>query len=53
MDTALNRIAPEGKSLYIHALEGPDDMPAHIKCNLIGISHSIPIKDGKLNMGKW
>jgi secondary thiamine-phosphate synthase enzyme len=40
-------------SLYEHHLEGPDDMPAHIKCALIGTTINIPITDGKLNLGTW
>lgn len=52
MNTALDRIAPEGDH-YIHADEGPDDMPGHIKSSTIGVSLSIPITNGKLNTGTW
>jgi secondary thiamine-phosphate synthase enzyme len=41
------------KSYYIHTYEGADDMPAHIKSALLGVSLSIPITDGKLNLGTW
>ena len=36
-----------------HTLEGPDDMPAHAKSSLFGVSLTIPITDGRLNMGTW
>jgi len=43
----------DDKSYYIHTYEGADDMPAHIKSALLGVSLSIPITDGKLNFGTW
>lgn len=49
----LNRLVPENQSYFIHTIEGSDDMPAHIKNALIGTSLSIPITDGKLNLGTW
>ncbi|XP_073276864.1 uncharacterized protein [Primulina huaijiensis] len=53
-ETFLNRIVPEGPSApWEHTIEGPDDMPAHIKSSMFGCSLSIPITDGKLNMGTW
>ena len=52
MEMMLNRLAPENAP-YQHTLEGPDDMPAHVKCSLMGSSVNIPITDGKLNMGTW
>lgn len=47
------RMVPEDISLYEHTLEGPDDMTSHIKSSLLGHSVSIPISDGKLNLGTW
>ena len=38
---------------YVHTLEGPDDMPAHAKSTLSGVSLTIPITDGRLNLGTW
>ena len=38
---------------YQHSCEGPDDMPAHAKSILIGISITVPVTDGKLNLGTW
>jgi secondary thiamine-phosphate synthase enzyme len=48
-----NRIAPEHLPGLRHTLEGPDDMPAHVKAALIGHSVSIPISDHELSMGRW
>ncbi len=48
-----NRLVPDGTSYFIHTLEGPDDMSAHIKASLLGASVTIPIKDHRLNLGTW
>lgn len=48
-----DRIAPEGRGLYAHDDEGPDDMPAHIRSALTQVSLSIPILDGRLALGTW
>ncbi|EDO31717.1 predicted protein [Nematostella vectensis] len=52
MEMMLNRLAPEDAP-YIHTLEGPDDMPAHVKTSLMGTSLTVPITNGKLNIGTW
>ncbi|KAJ3377829.1 hypothetical protein HDU84_008176, partial [Entophlyctis sp. JEL0112] len=52
METVLNRLVPE-KAAYVHADEGPDDMPAHVKASLMGASVSIPISRGRLALGTW
>ncbi|KAJ6799924.1 uncharacterized protein M6B38_204250 [Iris pallida] len=53
-ETFLNKIVPEGRSApWKHTLEGPDDMPAHIKSSMFGCALTIPITDGQLNMGTW
>lgn len=49
----LNRLVPENDALYTHTLEGPDDMPAHIKCALTACSLSIPLMGGELALGTW
>ncbi len=49
----LNRLVPQGDSIYTHTLEGPDDMPAHIKSMLTAIQISIPFTAGKLLLGTW
>ena len=52
LEDALNGLAPEGRQ-YTHDMEGPDDMPAHIKSSLVGSSLTIPITSGKMNLGAW
>lgn len=47
------RLVPEDDSLYAHAAEGPDDMPAHIKAALTQVSLSIPVMNGRLALGTW
>jgi secondary thiamine-phosphate synthase enzyme len=49
----INEMVPENRDYYRHTLEGPDDMPAHIKASLFGASVQTPITDGKLNLGTW
>ncbi len=51
--THFNSMVPEGKSLYKHNSEGPDDMPAHLKSALLDTSLQIPITTGRLNLGTW
>lgn len=53
LENWLNRLVPEQDPLYTHTLEGPDDMPAHIKAALTATSLSIPIVDGTLALGTW
>ncbi|WP_225000270.1 secondary thiamine-phosphate synthase enzyme YjbQ [Cesiribacter sp. SM1] len=48
-----DRIAPENASYYTHTQEGSDDMPAHLKNALLGSSLSIPVSQGRLNLGIW
>lgn len=52
LESSLNAIAPEDFP-YVHTVEGPDDMPAHVKAALLGSSVSIPVKDGRLCLGTW
>lgn len=53
MGNIMDRMIPENAPYYIHTLEGADDMPAHAKCSLIGVSLTIPITNGRLNLGTW
>lgn len=53
LDAGMDQLAPENASFYTHTVEGPDDMPAHIKSVLVGSSVTIPITDHKLNFGTW
>ena len=48
-----NRLVPDAAPYFVHTLEGPDDMSAHIKSSLLGSSVTIPIKDHRLNLGTW
>ena len=47
------RLVPEDDRLYRHTIEGPDDMPAHIRAALTDVSLSIPLTNGKLALGTW
>ncbi len=49
---ALDRLAPENAP-WVHDVEGPDDMPAHIKAMLSGVSLHVPVRDGKPLLGTW
>lgn len=53
LDKAFDKLAPENAPYYKHTVEGPDDMPAHIKSIIAGSSVSIPITNKKLNLGTW
>ena len=48
-----NVMVPENADYYKHTLEGSDDMPAHIKSSLLGSSVTIPVKNGRFNLGTW
>ena len=52
MESWMNDVVPEGRR-WDHSSEGPDDMPAHVKSSVMGVSINIPITDGRLNMGTW
>lgn len=51
-ESSINALVPEDFP-YEHSLEGPDDMPAHIKSSLFGPSLTIPVQDGRLALGVW
>jgi secondary thiamine-phosphate synthase enzyme len=53
MKAILNHMVKERVPYYEHTMEGSDDMPAHAKCSLFRVSLTIPITNGKLNMGTW
>ncbi len=53
LEAWLDRLVPEGDSLYTHTAEGSDDMPSHIKAALTATSLSIPIVGGRLVLGTW
>lgn len=53
MKEIFNRLVPEGEPYYEHTMEGLDDMPAHAKTTIVGESLTIPITNGRLNLGTW
>lgn len=52
-ESFFNKIVPEGMPFLKHTIEGPDDMPAHVKSVLCGHSVTLPISRGKINLGTW
>lgn len=53
LNLAFDKLAPENMPFYKHTIEGPDDMPAHIKSILVGPSVTVPIENGKMLLGTW
>ncbi len=53
LETFFARLVPEGDPAYTHTLEGPDDMPSHIRSALTHTSEVIPVTDGRLALGRW
>jgi secondary thiamine-phosphate synthase enzyme len=53
LESHFNHFVPERQPYYRHDYEGDDDMPAHIKSSMLGVSLSIPIRAGKLLLGTW
>ena len=52
-ESYFNRTVKEDEPYYTHTLEGSDDLPAHIKSSLLGSSITLPVSDGRLNVGTW
>jgi secondary thiamine-phosphate synthase enzyme len=52
-ESHFNVLVKEDAPYYVHTIEGPDDMPAHLKASILGNSLSIPITNGTLNLGTW
>jgi secondary thiamine-phosphate synthase enzyme len=52
-ETFFNQLVPERAAYWTHTLEGPDDMPAHIKASLLGPSLTLPISKGRPALGTW
>jgi secondary thiamine-phosphate synthase enzyme len=53
MEAFFNRLVPDGDDLFIHTIEGPDDMPAHVRSALTQTSLTIPVLNGKVALGQW
>lgn len=52
-ESFFNHTVKENEPYYVHTIEGPDDMPAHLKASILGASLNIPITNGRLNLGTW
>lgn len=52
-ESHINVMVPENAPYYRHTIEGPDDMPAHIKASLMGSSIQVPVSNGRLQLGTW
>lgn len=53
LEAFLSRLVPDGDPLFRHILEGPDDMPAHVRTVLTQTALAVPILDGRLGLGTW
>ena len=53
METHFNVMVPEDAAYYRHTLEGTDDMTSHIKASILGASVTVPVANGKFNLGTW
>lgn len=53
MEEYFNRVVPENAPYFEHTTEGSDDMPAHIKSSILGSSITLPVTQGRLNLGTW
>lgn len=53
LEAFFNRLVPDGDGLFIHTVEGPDDMPAHVRTALTQTSLSIPVLQGRVALGQW
>jgi secondary thiamine-phosphate synthase enzyme len=53
LENFISRMAPDGDPAYLHSMEGPDDMPAHIRSVLTCTELTLPVRDGQLALGTW
>ena len=53
MEQQFRELVPDGAAFYTHVLEGDDDMPAHVKSSLLGVSLLIPVAKGTFKLGTW
>ena len=53
MENYFNKLVPESATYFLHTLEGSDDMTSHLKNSILGSSITVPITNGKLNLGTW
>jgi secondary thiamine-phosphate synthase enzyme len=53
LETFFDKLVPENTPWFVHTLEGPDDMPSHIRMALTRTSETIPVHDGRMTLGTW
>jgi secondary thiamine-phosphate synthase enzyme len=53
LESFMSRLVPDGDSIYRHTMEGPDDMPAHVRAMLTQSALSLPVTDGRSDLGTW
>lgn len=53
LDASFERLVPDGDSIYVHTMEGEDDMPAHVRTALTAVNLSIPVSGGRPALGTW
>jgi len=53
LEAFFSRLVPDGDALYVHTMEGDDDMPAHVRCALTAVNLSIPVRGGRMALGTW
>ena len=53
LENFISKLVPDGDPAYFHSMEGPDDMPAHIRSVLTASELTIPVRDGRLALGTW
>ena len=53
LETFMGELVPDGRPGFVHTLEGPDDMPAHVRSILTDAELTVPVRDGRLALGTW
>ena len=53
LNAFFERLAPENDPIYVHTMEGPDDMPSHVRTALTQVQLSIPVEGGRMALGTW
>jgi secondary thiamine-phosphate synthase enzyme len=53
LETFMGRLVPDGDPIYRHTMEGPDDMPAHVRATLTQSELSLPVREGRCDLGTW
>ena len=53
LEAFFQRLVPDGDRLFVHTLEGEDDMPAHVRTALTAVNLSLPVRGGRMTLGAW